>query len=362
MTVDGPEALRAKALAGDGDAQFALARLFDQEGRHDVAVSWLESAATRGHVPSMTYLGARLAVGRAAPMEPALGADMLARAAAAGAGEAAARLAVLTATGVGRPQSWAEALDLLQQAAELGHGPAQDQLRVLTAEVGRWTAASTDWRRLRKAIDLAEWGRARPAKAISISPRIESFPRVAPPAVCAWLIERAKVREAPARVSNAAEGGVLLDSMRTNTVTGFGVLETDLVLLLVRARIAAATGITVARQEAANVLHYQPGQQYEPHVDYVDPTVVHFQAELAAIGQRTGTFLVYLNDGYEGGETEFLDLDIRFKGRPGEGLYFVNADEAGNPDRRTLHAGRPPVSGDKWVLSQWIRDRPQPIV
>ena len=361
MSMDGPEKLRTRALAGDLAAQFALARLFDQEGRHDVAVSWLERAAEGGHVPSMTYLGVRLAVGRAAPMDPAAGANLLARATRAGAGDAALRLAVLTATGVGRPQNWSEALDLLQRAAVLDHEPAQAQLRVLTDQVGRWTATSSDWKRLRKAIDLAEWGRARPAKALSVSPRIEIFPRIAPAAVCAWLIERAKAREAPARVSNADEGGSNVDGMRTNTVTGFGLLDTDLVMLLVRARIAAATGIPIALQEAANVLHYTPGQQYEPHVDYLDPEIGHFTEELGLIGQRTGTFLVYLNDAYEGGETEFLDLDIRFKGRPGEALYFVNVDQAGGPDRRTLHAGRPPTSGEKWVLSQWIRDRPQPI-
>jgi prolyl 4-hydroxylase len=359
--MDGVEALRAKALAGDGAAQFALARLFDQEGRHDVAVSWLEQAANGGHVPSMTYLGMRLVVGRAAPMDARAGAEFLARAARAGAGDAAARLAVLAATGVGRPQSWSDALDLLQRAAELGHASAQGQLRALTAEVGRWTATSSDWKRLRNAIVVAEWGRARPARAISVSPRIESFPRVAPPAVCAWLIARAKEREAPARVNNAAQGGMLEDGMRSNTVAGFGVLETDMVMLLTRARIAAATGISIAQQEAANVLHYLPGQQYEPHVDFVDPAVPHFAQELALLGQRIGTFLVYLNDGYEGGETEFLTLDIHFKGKPGEALYFSNVDETGGPDLRTLHAGRPPTSGEKWVLSQWIRDRPQPI-
>ncbi|MDB5429567.1 MAG: hypothetical protein JWP35_683 [Caulobacter sp.] len=359
--MSGSDELKAKALAGDGDAQFALARLFDREGRHDVAVGWLEQAANGGHVASMTYLGVRLLVGRAAPMEPAMGAALLARATEAGAGDAAARLAVLAATGVGRAQSWSDALDLLQRSAELGHAPAQGQLRVLAAKEGRWTETSTHWKRLRKAIDIAEWGRAAAPKVISASPRIESFARIAPPAVCAWLIERARQREAPARVSNAVEGGTGLDEMRSNTVAGFGLLDTDLVMLLVRARIAAATRITIAQQEAANVLHYRPGQQYEPHVDYLDPSVSHFQEELATIGQRIGTFLIYLNDAYEGGETEFLDLGVKFKGRPGEALYFVNADPQGAPDRRTLHAGRPPTSGEKWVLSQWIRDRPQPI-
>jgi hypothetical protein len=36
---------------------------------------------------------------------------------------------------------------------------------------------------------------------------------------------------------------------------------------------------------------------------------------------------------------------------------FANVDLVGNPDRSTLHAGLTPTQGEKWLLSQWIRDR-----
>ena len=39
---------------------------------------------------------------------------------------------------------------------------------------------------------------------------------------------------------------------------------------------------------------------------------------------------------------------------------FFNVDAAGQPDRRTLHAGLPPSAGEKWLLSQWFRDRGAP--
>jgi hypothetical protein len=28
---------------------------------------------------------------------------------------------------------------------------------------------------------------------------------------------------------------------------------------------------------------------------------------------------------------------------------------------KTLHAGLPPTRGDKWLLSQWMRNKAQPI-
>ena len=66
---------------------------------------------------------------------------------------------------------------------------------------------------------------------------------------------------------------------------------------------------------------------------------------------------MYLNDDYEGGETEFPAIGLRYRGRRGDALLFANVDIVGNPDRRSIHAGLPPTRGEKWLLSQWIRNR-----
>jgi hypothetical protein len=76
-------------------------------------------------------------------------------------------------------------------------------------------------------------------------------------------------------------------------------------------------------------------------------------------GQRIVSFFVYLNDEYEGGETDFPDLGIRHRGSKGEALYFSNVAESGAPDPRTVHAGSRVTIGDKWLLTQWIRNKPQ---
>jgi prolyl 4-hydroxylase len=69
------------------------------------------------------------------------------------------------------------------------------------------------------------------------------------------------------------------------------------------------------------------------------------------------TFLVYLNDDYDGGETDFPGLGIAHKGRRGQGLLFVNALDDSEPDLRTVHAGCAPTKGEKWIVSQFIRNR-----
>ena len=67
------------------------------------------------------------------------------------------------------------------------------------------------------------------------------------------------------------------------------------------------------------------------------------------------TFLLYLNDDYEGGETCFPRISWQHKGRKGDAMFFWNVDAQGQPDPKTLHEGSAPTKGEKWVLSQWIQ-------
>jgi prolyl 4-hydroxylase len=129
------------------------------------------------------------------------------------------------------------------------------------------------------------------------------------------------------------------------------------VIIAIRARIVAAAATPPDRLESPQVLHYAPGEAFGRHHDFFDPKVAGFAPMLARHGQRVATFLIYLNGDFEGGETEFPRLSLTYKGQPGDALMFVNVDAAGAPDHRTLHAGLPPRSGEKWLFSQWIRDR-----
>ncbi len=161
---------------------------------------------------------------------------------------------------------------------------------------------------------------------------------------------RAKVYDSIARQD-------ITHDTRTNTAATFTLAEVGFVHLLVQARMAAACGVPMPNMEAATILHYEPGEQITNHFDFVDPQTPGYAEEVAKNGQRVVTFLAYLNDDYEGGETDFPDLGVGHKGRRGEGLFFVNAHPNGEPDTRTVHAGRPPARGEKWIVSQFIRSR-----
>ena len=105
------------------------------------------------------------------------------------------------------------------------------------------------------------------------------------------------------------------------------------------------------------VMHYSVGQEFRPHHDFLDPQQPGPAADIARRGQRIGTFLLYLNGDFEGGETEFPRAGISNRGDTGDALFFTNVTRDGRPDPLTLHAGLPPTRGEKWILSQWIRDR-----
>ena len=94
------------------------------------------------------------------------------------------------------------------------------------------------------------------------------------------------------------------------------------------------------------------------HYDFVDPGKPGYVEEIRLSGHRIITFLVYLNADYQGGETVFPKLDLSFRGQQGEGMYFVNTLENMQADMRTLHSGQAPTSGEKWIFSQFIRNRP----
>src|SRR5690606_34973892 len=118
-------------------------------------------------------------------------------------------------------------------------------------------------------------------------------------------IAQARGRLSRAQVYNPGTREVERTPERTNTAASFSLLDTDMAQIVLQARIAASVGAPFSHLEPAFVLHYAPGQAFEDHYDFVDPETPDYEQEIARNGQRVLTFLLYLNDDYEGGETDF---------------------------------------------------------
>lgn len=324
----------------------------------------IEQAAATGDVSAMTTLGKLALIGRAGPRTKEEGAGLLLAAADAGNPEAGCIASALMALLAEAPQDWSQALGYLKRAAQMDWRPAQEQLCLLATDRDLARAAlsggcdDTVWEQLRDSIDVPALLSRPAADAVSQSPRIAIFKGFADKAECSWLIERSRTRMGRAMVADysGAELRPQTLSTRTNSARYIDLLDTDFIVAVLRARIARATGFPRQRLEFTNILHYAVGEQNMGHFDYFNPA--DGAAEIRANGQRVATFLIYLNEEYEGGETQFMALRWRYKGAPGDALFFMNVTEDGSADRRSGHAGLPPTSGEKWVLSQWIRGLP----
>jgi prolyl 4-hydroxylase len=300
---------------------------------------------------ALTTLGKRLLVGDGVPMSSEKGVATLREAAANGGGEAATLLSVCAAWGVAQARNVDAALDHLARAAELGWGPALRELQLLAR------ASDTNPAALRRKIDVVSWRAAPVARIAFERPRIVVLERFATAEECRWAVGRAGSGLQRAKVYRGSPTAQVAET-RTNREMSFTIFNADVVISLIRDRIAAACGAPVTHFEIAKLLHYSVGEQFAMHADFIEPKTPELAREVAMRGQRAATFLIYLNAGYEGGATQFPRLDWQYRGGLGDALLFSNVDAAGAPDYDTVHAGMPPTSGEKWVLSQWIRARP----
>jgi prolyl 4-hydroxylase len=91
---------------------------------------------------------------------------------------------------------------------------------------------------------------------------------------------------------------------------------------------------------------YQPLRIKRYRASGSDAFQTHFDA-LGNLSHRYLVFLWYLNDVAEGGETEFGDLGIRIAARTGRLLVFP-------PYWMYQHAGLPPISNDKYIISTYL--------
>jgi prolyl 4-hydroxylase len=271
----------------------------------------------------------------------------------AGMAPASRLLATLAGAGIGMPQDWTRALRHLVDSARLGSSWAQGQLQVLGS--GEAAAPGDDrWGALAASVNIEAWTAPCDKRVLSTAPRAVAITAFLPPKIALWLIGLATGRVQPAMVYTPAGAGAVEDGSRSNSSMEFGVLNCDLVVLLTRQRIAKTINVPVGALENTQILHYAQGQRFAPHFDFLDPGL----PEVAERGQRMVTVLVYLNDDFTGGETDFPRMGLRHRGAAGDALIFANLDPAtGAGDRRTLHAGLPPTQGEKWLLSQWVRNR-----
>jgi|TARA_R110001599_G_scaffold5746_1_gene28656 prolyl 4-hydroxylase len=104
--------------------------------------------------------------------------------------------------------------------------------------------------------------------------------------------------------------------------------------------------------EELQIVRYKSGGFYKPHQD-VAPIIFGNNSN-----RRLYTILISLNDDYEGGETSFPNLGIKYKLKKGSALFFHTLDNYELETNMALHSGEPVKSGEKWVCNLWVHKYP----
>ena len=184
-------------------------------------------------------------------------------------------------------------------------------------------------------------------KIISQDPYMALYPQLFSPAECRylavlgtpWLEKGERARSGRAGADGRADPRRQACSIPN--------LAEDLIVQAINRCIATATGTQPGWGEPLNILKYAPGQQYRPHHDGTGSDNVSV---------REQTALIWLNDAFEGGGTDFPSNQgdgarrgRRHAGFPQHPRQWLEFDE------RMIHAGLPVTSGIKWMASRWIR-------
>lgn len=300
-------------------------------GRTQGAVDLIIGAAKQGDGNALHELALWHVYGSPVPRSFAAARALFEKAGAAGHRAGALTHAVFVALGAGEPADWPAALALLDKAAEQDPVAARQRDLIAAMTLAPDGATTSHFAR----------------ESLSISPNVAIARALFTPDECAHIMALSAPKMVPSVVVDPNTRREIPHPIRTSEGTVLGPIQQDLVIHALDRRIAAVTNSRVEQGEPLTVLRYAPGQQYRLHHDCLP----------GEANQRAMTAIVYLNDDYDGGATQFPAIDTEFRGRTGDAILFANTLADGGVDERSRHAGLPVTRGEKWICTRWIRAR-----
>lgn len=181
---------------------------------------------------------------------------------------------------------------------------------------------------------------------------------------CKTLVNLIKSDMKKSTVSFATQAsGHYDDKVRTSSTCNLR-RTTDEVVKKVDNLILECIGIHESRGESIQGQHYDKTQEFKQHTDTFAPNSEEYKLHATNHGgQRTWTFMIYLNSTRKGGETKFNRItgeggnELSFKPKAGLALVWNNLKQDGSPNKYSLHQGCPVETGEKIIITKWFRER-----
>ena len=142
---------------------------------------------------------------------------------------------------------------------------------------------------------------------------------------------------------------------RTSETCDLPMMEPDVVAL--DEKFAALSGIDRSFGEPIQGQRYEVGQEFKAHTDYFDPQGADYQTFCSIAGQRTWTFMIYLNAVDAGGATRFKVIDKLIQPERGKLVCWNNRRPDGSVNPATLHHAMKVRKGLKYVVTKWYREK-----
>jgi prolyl 4-hydroxylase len=186
------------------------------------------------------------------------------------------------------------------------------------------------------------------------SPKIELFtlPNFVPREVCDELMSLIDANRRPSTIADPNGDDYFRTSETCDLDPGEPAVQE------VERRLLALTGIEGAHGEPLQGQRYEAGQEFKAHTDYFEPEGQDFARFCSVSGQRTWTFMAYLNDVDAGGATRFRLIDKMIQPRRGMLVGWNNHNPDGSLNGNTLHHAMKVRKGLKYVITKWYRERP----
>jgi len=178
------------------------------------------------------------------------------------------------------------------------------------------------------------------------------------PEVCDRLV--AECEALPGIKQGVAAGGDDLSTVhsdvRISETVDIHKLKTDVFDLVRRAyaeTVAPNYGVEIEWFERPEILRYRVGGEYKPHSDaenwFAD------ERKWKRVIDRDISILIYLNEGFVGGEIAFPNFGMQLQPKRGLLIAFPS-------DARYLHTARPLISGVRYALVSWSAVKGSPRV
>jgi len=169
---------------------------------------------------------------------------------------------------------------------------------------------------------------------------------------CDHIVRLTETGSTRSSVAGTGSQSIKYDEGRTSSTAVL--LDTDPIVSQVNQKMYTELGIEAPYSEPTQGQIYEVGQEFRHHQDAFGKDAYHNHC--LSSGQRTWTFMIYLNDVEEGGETDFPTLQKTITPVKGTAVVWKNSNGTGSENPAALHAGLPVKQGRKVIITKWFRE------